>query len=96
MKDGSLLIFSLASFNYFTYIRNHLQMAQPICQKWLYGTGLFVKGLKMLCSLDHSILFKFRQLNYGKIFTENYKYYFRPQILATASYETMEELERKI
>ena len=34
-------------------------MALTLCQKMVLKTRLFVKKLKILCSLDHTILFKF-------------------------------------
>ena len=36
-------------------------MASTLYQKWFLKTRVFVKKLKILCSLNHTILFKFHQ-----------------------------------
>ena len=61
MKDGSLLIHSLASFN-FTY-RNLFQNGANDMSKMVDRVNDFLsdKKLQILCSSDHPILFKFQQ-----------------------------------
>ena len=67
VKDGSLLIHSLASFSCFTY-KNLFQTGTNDMAKMLYIINdCLAKKLNTLCCVDHPILFKFHQL-VAKIF----------------------------
>ena len=61
LKDGSLQINGLALNNYFScrsVFQNGVNTLQKIVLKKL-GFFFFVKNLKTLCSLEHTILYKF-------------------------------------
>ena len=63
MKDGGLLIHSLASFNSFTVDSSLFQNGTNHFSKMVNViNSVLSKKLKSLCSLDHLILFKFHQL----------------------------------
>ena len=58
LKDGSLEINSLALNHCFSHI-NAFQNGVNALSKMGLKARFFVKKLKISCSLDHSILFKF-------------------------------------
>ena len=58
VKDGCLLIHSVASFDCFTYTK----CRKRYIKNGLHSKRFFVKKLKILCSSDRPILFKFHQL----------------------------------
>ena len=45
-------------------------MVSTLCQKWFKKNIFFVKKLKFLCSLDHTILFKFYKHGVQTFFKE--------------------------
>ena len=59
LKDDSLLIDSLALENNFSW-RNVFQNGVNSLSKMVMNTPFFVKKLKISCSMDHAILFKFQ------------------------------------
>ena len=69
-------------------------MALTMCQNGLHVKRLFVKKLKILYSLDHPILFKFRQL-VVYILIKNLQMVFWTSTVSNSN-GNMEELESKI
>ena len=58
LKDRNLEINILAS-KIVLATESCSKMALALCQKWFWKTRFFVKKLKILCSFDQMILFKF-------------------------------------
>ena len=92
-KDGSLVLNTLASWNYFT-CRNLFKMALTICQNVWHLKRLFVKKLKILYSSDHPILIKFRQLVVNIVIKELQMVFLTSTVINSNG--NMKELERKI
>ena len=69
-------------------------MALMICQNVQHVKRLFVKKLKILYSLDHPILIKFRQLVVNIVIKELQMVFLTSTIINSNG--NMKELERKI
>ena len=71
-------------------------MAPKICQKMVkVGNNFFVKKLKILCSSDHPILFKFQQLVVKILIKELQNYGMLDSNISNSNGD-MEELRCKI
>ena len=69
-------------------------MALTICQNVYHLKRLFVKKLKILCSSDHPILIKFRQLVVNILIKELQMVFLTSTVINSNG--NMKELERKI
>ena len=92
-KDGSLVLNTLASWNCFT-CRNLFQNGANDMSECLTFKTAFCKKLKILCSSDHQILIKFRQLVVNKVIKELQMVFLTSTVIDSNG--NMKELERKI
>ena len=92
-RDGSFVLNPLASWNCFT-CRNLFQNGANDMSEWLTCEMLLEKKLKILYSLDHPILIKFRQLVVNIVIQELQMVFLTST--AINSNGNMKELERKI
>ena len=69
-------------------------MALAICQNVKHLKWLFAKKLKILCSSDHLILIKFRQLAVNILIKELQMVFLTSTVINSSG--NMKELERKI